>query len=163
MHPILAPSDHASASRAPWAVTDYKVQATEGNPEGKGAIAVFMHHNKAGGTGVKVALQQMYDANGTAPGLSHVNVFSSSACAYSASAVARNRASVRSALCDAPLWSELKIPSCGRCHAPALASLREHKPMLYVLLAGYAVVFLLAAGLVPPLSDSLRLVAPPSS
>ena len=35
--------------------------------------------------------------------------------------------------------------------------------MLYVLLAGYAVVFLLAAGLVPPLSDYLRLVAPPSS
>ena len=28
--------------------------------------------------------------------------------------------------------------------------------MLYVLLAGYAVVFLLAAGLVPPLSDYLR-------
>ena len=116
----------AHSTRHP--LTDYKVQATEGNPEGKGAIAVFMHHNKAGGTGVKVALQQMYDANGTAPGLSHVNVFSSSACAYSASAVARNRASVRSALCDAPLWSELKIPSCGRCHAPALASLREHKP-----------------------------------
>ena len=35
--------------------------------------------------------------------------------------------------------------------------------MLYVLLAGYAVVFLLAAGLVPPLADYLRLVAPPSS
>ena len=35
--------------------------------------------------------------------------------------------------------------------------------MLYVLLAGYAVVFLLAAGLVPPLADYLRLVAPPSA
>ena len=35
--------------------------------------------------------------------------------------------------------------------------------MLYVLLAGYAVVFLLAAGLVPPLAEYLRLVAPPSS
>jgi cation-transporting ATPase 13A1 len=58
---------------------------------------------------------------------------------------------------------QLNTFACNYVGRPFTESLREHKPMLYVLLAGYAVVFLLAAGLVPPLSDYLRLVAPPSS
>merc|ERR1712072_599620 len=46
---------------------------------------------------------------------------------------------------------QLNTFACNYVGRPFTESLREHRPMLYVLLAGYAVVFLLAAGLVPPL------------
>eukprot|EP00038_Savillea_parva_P014624 m.11565 g.11565 ORF g.11565 m.11565 type:complete len:1113 (-) comp2855_c0_seq1:63-3401(-) len=103
--------------------SDYLVQpGSPSNPQG--AVAIFLHHNKAGGTGVKVALQQMYNAT---EGLTHVDVFSKSACAYSTSAVWRNkiRTNVTEKFCTNKLWKQRKLPGCGRCRAPGLETLYD--------------------------------------
>ena len=60
-------------------------------------------------------------------------------------------------------WVQLNTFACNYVGRPFTESLREHTPMLYTLLGGYAAVFLLAAGLCPPVGNYLQLVAPPSS
>eukprot|EP00039_Didymoeca_costata_P014338 m.230289 g.230289 ORF g.230289 m.230289 type:complete len:1075 (+) comp15998_c0_seq7:76-3300(+) len=86
------------------------------------AIAVFLHHNKAGGTGVKVALQQLIN---TTEGLTHVDVFSKSACAYSADAIRRHMLKETPEFCSSQEWKEAGLPACGRCKAPATLPMHE--------------------------------------
>ena len=67
-----------------FGAADYRVQSSAGAGAGdadaeSGAIAVFLHHNKAGGSGVKVALQQLQNFTS---GLKSADIFSKSACAY---------------------------------------------------------------------------------
>lgn len=105
-----------------FSVDEYVVQATPHAPSTRGAVAVFLHHNKAGGSGVKVALEQLRNFT---PGLRTADIFSKSACSYSAASVQRNRArGPNPAFCDAPAWKENKLPACGRCKAPAYDGLK---------------------------------------
>jgi hypothetical protein len=99
-----------------YAAEDYTVLPPSGSKK-KGAVTVFLHHNKAGGTGVKVALQQLYKMSSN---LSHANIFSTNACAYSSAAITRNlhRDGVP-AFCSSETWAERHLPACGRCKASA--------------------------------------------
>lgn len=109
----------ARAPRSRHTLADYKI--IPDIPGDEGAIAVFLHHNKAGGTGVKVALQQLYNIT---EGLTHVDVFSKSACAYSKIAVERSVSMKMSAICSSTRWKDLRVPPCGRCRAPGLISIK---------------------------------------
>lgn len=88
-----------------------------------GAVTVFLHHNKAGGTGVKVALQQLYQIT---PNLTHASVFSTSACSYSSEAIARNqKVATLPAFCNSGAWNTRHLPPCGRCRGAASVDVHE--------------------------------------
>eukprot|EP00040_Diaphanoeca_grandis_P023927 m.130824 g.130824 ORF g.130824 m.130824 type:complete len:1136 (-) comp29504_c1_seq1:372-3779(-) len=103
---------------------EYLVHPTLNSSNPTGAIAVFLHHNKAGGTAVKVALQQLFNIT---TNLTRADAFSKSACAYSKAAISRAFQSTETPdFCDSPEWASLKLPACGRCKAPALVSLIDN-------------------------------------
>ena len=101
---------------------DYVIRPTINASASTGAVAIFLHHNKAGGTAVKVAMEQLFTIT---QNLTQAKSFSMSACAYSKIAVARTLAEqpTNPEFCEHPLWKERKLPACGRCRSPALTSL----------------------------------------
>ena len=101
---------------------DYVIHPTVNASESTGAVAIFLHHNKAGGTAVKVAMEQLFTITRN---LTQAKSFSMSACAYSKTAVARTLAEqpTNPEFCEHPVWRERKLPACGRCRSPALTSL----------------------------------------
>lgn len=68
-----------------------------------------------------MALQQLYN---TTANLTHVDVFSKSACAYAPSAITRHQNHTIPSFCQNPEWKQHNLPACGRCRAPGLASLQ---------------------------------------